>query len=311
MAYNVRIAERDLDQNIAAFSVALGLLAALMWGTGDFVSSTASKRIGFYSTTVYSSLLSIPLLVVLILLTGSRTQLEPTDWVLLGAASMGFLTAYLFAYRGYASGPLSVVAPIAYTSPAIATVLAVIFLGARLTPIEGGPLVAIMAGVILLSTKFSELRGAREAQDGRSVRTSGVFYGLVAAVAFSIVYVALSVVVPRVGYLMPVLVLKIGGTLGGFALSPLLNKDLRPTKLKLSLRVLLVAVFDTVGYIFLGAGIASAGTFLPFVLMTSGMGGLFLACYGMALRKEKPEANQLIGIAVSIIGVASLLYLTA
>ena len=45
--------------------------------------------------------------------------------------------------------------------------------------------------------------------------------------------------------------------------------------------------------------------------MTSGMGGFFLVCYGILLRKEKAELNQFMGIAVSIIGVATLLDLTA
>jgi drug/metabolite transporter (DMT)-like permease len=221
-----------------------------------------------------------------------------------------YLSSYLFAYRGYLSAPLSVVAPIAYTAPAIATLLAVLFLGAKMTAIEGLPLVAIMVGVILLSTKFSDLRKSA-GERGRSAVTYGVRTGLGASISFSFVFVALSAVVPLVGYLMPVLVLKAGGSLAGIALSPITRQDIRPSRKTLSLLVFGVAVLDTVGYLFLGAGLASAESSLPLVIMTSGMGGFFLVCYGILLRNEKPEPNQLVGILVSIVGVATLLYLTA
>lgn len=265
---------------------------------------------GYYATTVYVSLLGIPILVLLIAVFRADVNLTTADWLILSVASLCYLSSYLFAYRGYQSAPLSVVAPIAYTAPAIATLLAVLFLGAKLTSVEAVPLVAIMFGVILLSTKFSELRRSVADRTGSAVRL-GVEPGLAAAVSFSFVFVALSVVVAQVGYLMPVLVLKSGGALAGIALSPVIKRDVRPSNKTLSVLLIPVALFDTIGYVFLGAGLASAAGYLPLVIMTSGMGGFFLVCYGILLRKEKAELNQLIGIAVSIIGVATLLYLTA
>ena len=252
----------------------------------------------------------MPILVFLILVSKADVELTPTSWVVLGIASLCYLSSYLFAYRGYSSSPLSVVAPISYTAPAIATLLAVLFLGVRLALVEVVPLVAIMVGVMLLSTKFSELRRSTRA-GGVSVVRSGVVPGLGAAFSFSFVFLALSAVVPEAGYLMPVLVLKAGGSLTGLALWPIAERGVRPSRKGLSSLVSSVAILDTVGYLFLGEGIASAGTLLPLVIMSSGMGGFFLVCYGIILRKEKPEPNQLVGITVSIVAVAALLYLTA
>jgi drug/metabolite transporter (DMT)-like permease len=45
--------------------------------------------------------------------------------------------------------------------------------------------------------------------------------------------------------------------------------------------------------------------------MTSGMGGVFMVGFGIVLLRERLEPNQLLGVALSIIGVAALLYLTA
>jgi drug/metabolite transporter (DMT)-like permease len=285
----------------------------VFWGTGDFISTFASKRVGYYATTVYSCVLSLPVLAIVIALVRADVALTPGTILILVLASVCFLSAYVFAYRGYQLAPLSVVAPIAYTAPAIATRLAVVFLGAKLTRVEVIPLVAIMVGVILLSTRFSELRTSdgRGGGAGAPAFRLGVTPGIIAALSFSFVFVALSAIVPVVGYLTPIFVLRVGGSVVGFALAPILRQHVKPNATTLGPLVWLVAIFDTVGYVFLGAGIGSAGRFLPLVIMTSGMGGLFLVCCGMAFRKEKPEPNQLIGIAVSIVGVASLLYLTA
>lgn len=105
----------------------------MRWATGDWISTSCSARVGYYATAVYSCLLGVPLLVGLVFVPRESTPLAPTSALMLALASASFLSAYLFAYRGYQSGPLSVVAPIAYTSPAIAVVLMVVILGARLT----------------------------------------------------------------------------------------------------------------------------------------------------------------------------------
>lgn len=112
---------------------------------------------------------------------------------------------------------------------------------------------------------------------------SAVALGIVSAFSFSFVFLALSTVVPVVGYLLPVLILRAGGAVIGFAVAPVVKKDVRPTRGKLGPLIWLVAIFDTVGYLFLGAGLASAGGSLPLVIVASGIGGFFLVCYAMFL----------------------------
>ncbi len=236
--------------------------------------------------------------------------IAPGTILILFFGSLAFLSAYVFAYRGFQSAPLSVVAPIAYTAPAIATVLSIVFLSVSLSPIEGLSLIIIMLGVVLLSTKFSELRRFREGRS-QAIFALGILPGLLAAVSFAFVFLTLSITVPETGYLVPVLLLRSFATLAGFAIAPALKQNVRPTKQTLSPIVLVIAVLDTLGFIFLTLGLASAKASLPLVIMASGLGGAFLVGYGILLLKEKPEPNQLIGIVVSIVGVASLLYLTA
>jgi drug/metabolite transporter (DMT)-like permease len=179
-----------------------------------------------------------------------------------------------------------------------------------LSTIQGLSLIVIMAGVVLLSMRFSEVRKFR-GTGTRSIFSLGVLPGLLSACSFAFVFLVLSVVVPATGYLVPILYLRGFATAFGFILGAVTKQDLKPTRQKLSAIVLAIAVLDTLGFIFLNLGIAFAKGSLPLVIMASGMGGAFLVGYGILLLKEKPEPNQLLGIVVSIVGVASLLYLTA
>ena len=73
---------------IAVIPVALGILAALFWGTGDLISTIASKRVGYYATTVYVSLFEIPILLVLIAVFRASVDLKTPDWVIRDSFSL-------------------------------------------------------------------------------------------------------------------------------------------------------------------------------------------------------------------------------
>jgi drug/metabolite transporter (DMT)-like permease len=290
--------------------VILGILAAFCWGSGDFVSRTSSNRIGYYATATYGNVFGTIVLVILIKILGIDPILPPGTIFILFFASIAFLSAYVFAYRGFQSGPLSVVAPIAYTAPAIATVFSILLLSVSLSTIETLSLVVIMMGVVLLSIRFSELRKFREGGNQTIVSTA-VLPGVLSAFSFAFVFLALSIVVPGTGYLVPILYLRGFAMVIGFVLAPVIKQDLKPTRQKLSPTVLAIGILDTLGFVFLTLGLASGKESLPLVIMASGMGGAFLVSYGIVILKEKPEPNQLLGIVVSIVGVASLIYLSA
>jgi drug/metabolite transporter, DME family len=288
----------------------LGILAAFSWGSGDFVSRISSNRIGYYATATYGNVFSTIVLIILIKILGIDPMMPPGTILILFFASLAFLSAYVFAYRAFQSAPLSVVAPIAYTAPAIATVFSILLLSVSLSLIEALSLVIIMMGVVLLSMRFSELRKFREGGT-QTIVSLGVLPGVLAAFSFAFVFLALSIVVPGTGYLVPILYLRGFAMVFGFVLAPVIKQDVRPTRQKLSPIVLAIGVLDTLGFIFLSLGLVSAKSSLPLVIMASGMGGAFLVSYGILILREKPEPNQLLGIVVSIVGVASLLYLTA
>jgi len=289
-------------------SVATGLAAAFCWGTADYLSRSQSERVGYYRTIIYSHMVTLAVVLALVPLI-SPALAFPTYPVLalIGAGVINFV-AFLFLYQAFHKGVVSVVAPVVYTYPAVTAVLAVAILGASLSLAQVGALAGIMAGVILLSTRFSELhaylRGARAPS-----LTNGVGLALGASVCFGMVYIGIGYAAPSVSVVLPVMFLRIIAVSAGFLLAPVLKQEARPSRLVLSERMVAMGVLEAFGFLAFTYGISAAGSALPVVTALSGMGGAVAASYGLAFLRERLEPNQVLGVVLSLVGVFVLLYL--
>ncbi len=295
---------------MAYLPVLLGALTAFCWGTSDYLSRSSSQKVGHYRTTVYMHVVSTATLLLLLPILRPSFDISIELILILVALSIVNFFAFIFLYRGFHRGVVSVVAPIAYSYPIVTTVLAVIFLGVVLSGFRSLALAAVILGVILLSTRFSELRGYLRGK-GLVKVMPGVDSAVVAAVSFGSVYVVLGFVTPLVGYVLPVLFLRGLGGLFGFALAPLLKQDVRPRRDSITRTIVVMGILETAGLLSFNLGISFGSSTLPVVTALSGMGGAFATTYAMTLLREKLEPNQSTGILFSIAGVFALLYLTS
>ena len=289
-------------------SVATGLAAAFCWGTADYMSRSQSERVGYYRTIIYSHM--VTLLVVLVLIPIVSPNLAFPVYpvlALIGAGVINFV-AFVFLYRAFHRGVVSVVAPLVYTYPAVTAVLAVVILGASLSIMQVVALAGIIAGVILLSTRFSELyaymRGA-----GAPGLTKGVGMALGASLCFGMVYIGIGYAAPSVSVVLPVMFLRIIAISAGFLLAPVLRQEAKPSRLVFSKTMIAMGVLEAFGFLAFTYGIEAAGSALPVVTALSGMGGAVAASYGLAFLKERLEPNQMLGVLLSLAGVFALLYL--
>jgi drug/metabolite transporter (DMT)-like permease len=290
-------------------SFAAGISAAVCWGTADYLSRYQSQKVGHYGTVVYSHLVTLVVLVALTPVVSPNFTTAPFPVFVLVAAGVLNFIAFIFLYRAFHKGVVSVVAPIAYTYPAVTGVLSVAILGAFLSPVRIAAISGIIIGVVLLSTRFSEL-GKRVVGGGPNM-TAGVPSAIGSSVFFGIVYIAIGYAAPYVSVVVPALVLRAVGTSIGFLLAPAFRANLKPTRLALSNTILAMGVLEAIGFISFTYGISTSGGSLPVVAALSGMGGAVAATYGLVLLKEKLEPNQMIGVVLSLLGVFTLLYLGA
>lgn len=285
-----------------------GLTAALCWGTADYMSRSQSEKVGYYRTIIYSHLVTLVTVLVLVPVISPNLSFPVYPVLaLIGAGGINFV-AFLFLYRAFHRGVVSVVAPVVYTYPAVTAVLAVAILGASLSPVQGVAIAGIIAGVVLLSTRFSELYSYLKGTGAPSL-TKGIGLAIGASLCFGMVYIGIGYAAPSVSFVLPVMILRVIAISAGFIFAPLLRQDARPSRLVFSKTMVAMGVLEAFGFLAFTYGISAAGSALPIVTALSGMGGAVAASYGLAFLKERLEPNQMLGVLLSLAGVFALLYL--
>ncbi len=230
----------------------------------------------------------------------------PALAALVFAGALNFI-AFTFLYRAFHKGVVSVVAPVAYTYPAVTTILSIAVLGTFLGAVQLLAIAGIIIGVVLTSTRFSELRRSLSG-NGSAGLTAGFIPALIASVFFGAVYLGVGYAAPIVSVVIPVMVLRIVGISMALLLAPILGQEIRPSSSVFSKEILTMGVLEAAGFLFLTYGISSGGGSLPVVTAISGMGGAVAAGYGIVFLRERLEPNQVVGVTLSLLGVFALLY---
>jgi len=155
--------------------VALGLLASLGWGLGDFGGGLMSRTSPVLGVLFTSQVASLSVGVPLLLLTPEPAM---TAWDLVLASLAGALGASGLAllYRGLSVGRMTVVMPIAAM---ITAALPVVFGFAT----EGIPSILAIAGIIAAATGVILVSLSPAPPDGRP---SGLWYGIVTGLLFGL-----------------------------------------------------------------------------------------------------------------------------
>ncbi|HME18114.1 MAG TPA: DMT family transporter [Nitrososphaerales archaeon] len=288
--------------------VLLGLSTAFCWGTSDYLSRSQSEKVGHYNTVVYMHVTTLLILLVLLpILTPSVSVTPLAALALVAAGALNFF-AFIYLYRAFHKGVVSVVAPVAYTYPVVTTVFSVLFLGVVLAPVRIASIGCVVAGVLLLSTRFSELR-RYQGGSGLPSLTAGVGSALVSSIFFGMVYVGIGYATPVAGYVLPVVFLRGVGTVVGIVAAPVLRESIRPTRLSFSRVIMAMGVLEAIGFLAFNYGLSLGSDSLPEIAAISGMGGAVAALYALKFLKERLERNQAIGLGLAIAGVFALLYL--
>jgi drug/metabolite transporter (DMT)-like permease len=209
----------------------LALAAALLYGTADFLGGVASRRASVFAVLA----LTVPAGAVVMLLVALLGQVPAIGGLLghggLGSpASMGDWSAVGWAaasgvcgaaglvafYAGFASAPISVVAPVAALASAVLPVGVAIVGGERpaATVIAGG-LICLVA-VVLVSAQPADHSGGRRLVTPGRLRALG--YGAAAGAGFGLFFIFLKNA-GQSGVLWPVAISRSAGTVVAFGIA--------------------------------------------------------------------------------------------
>ena len=148
------------------------LASAFAWGSGDFLGGLTARRIGPLFSLFLSYFVGVSTLVLLALVSGE--PFSSSADILWGAlAGLVGLVGYLFLLQGFATGRMSVVAPV---SAVLAAVLPVLFTAMEVGP--PGPLRLLGFGTALAA--ISLLSSA----EGQAQRPAGLGAALMAGLGF-------------------------------------------------------------------------------------------------------------------------------
>ncbi len=273
--------------NFGLAPIALGLLAALTWGAGDFSGGFAAKRTNAYGVVIVAHVFS------LILLAGLAFALkEPVppleSWLWGGAAGLGGGFGLMLLYSALASGRMSVAAPV---SALVAAGIPVIV--AALT--EGLPAPLVVSGFLLALAAIWLVSGG----GGVGFRLADLRLPVLAGAAFGFFFLTLHQASTE-SVLYPLIAVRIVSISSLLAYALVTRQPILPSRDSL-FPILMSGLLDT-----LGNGAYALAAQLGRVDVAAVLGSLYpgaTVLLAWILLKERVSRMQMLGILAALAAI--------
>lgn len=278
-----------------------GIISALSFGSADFMarySTRAHNPVASYGAVLLIGAVATTLWVLV--------RGEPLVWSPLGVAfamAHGAASAIMttLLYWGLARGPVSVVAPIVASHPAIVLIVLVV-LGSRPDAIEWAAMAVVFAGGIIIARAAEEERAEGAASGGAELRTT-----LKIAVAACLVYVVLVLAgqqaVPLLGAIQTTWIGRLTG-LAVIVVMALASRQSLSIKPKWMPFLLVQGLADVAGYMTLTMGGATSSPEITAVI-SAGF-SVVTVLLAWAILKERISLVQWAAVAMIAGGSAVL-----
>jgi len=274
--------------------IAFGLAAASSWGTGDFCGGLASKRTPVYGVVMLSQLLGLGFLVILALILSEPVPALP-DMLWGGIAGLAGTVGLAALYRGLATGPMGVVAPIA----AVVSVILPLFFGLFL---EGVPAWSQLLGFGLALCAVWLITRPRR---GERIQARHLALPVLAGLGFG-VFLILIDHVSAAAVLWPLASARAASVLALFLALLLARWHYRPARQPIALArqvplIVLAGLFDTGGNAFYALA-ARAGR-LDIAVVLGALYPAMTVILARLILKERLSRQQGLGLALALLAV--------
>jgi transporter family protein len=278
-------------------SIMAGLGGMFGWGISDFLAGLFSKKIGNFRTFFWSQLAGLVFASLLVLFFVIELSIPPLIIVLLPVAAIFYSAAYLFFYKGFELGNISIVSATINLWAVFTMLFAFIFLGQRLSAWQLLGVIMIITGVTLVSLKWSDIKN-RDTHLLKGVRET-----VAAAVLFGIFWNLSDIITAEIGWLSTTIFIKVGIILFLLLFGLVMKRELTLVKstTQTKLMVVLVGILEAAAVACFNWGLTVGDV----ILVTPIASALSIVTISMALifLKEKITRTQGLGIAVTITGI--------
>ncbi len=193
-----------MELKTTTLSILLGLGGMFGWGIYDFLGGVFSKQIGSFKSVFWSQFAGFIAILVLAFILTTKIDLPPWAIVLLPIASIVYSAGYLFFFKGFEKGNVSIIAATMNLWAVFTMLFAYLFMGQRLTAIQTLGVFLIISGATLASIDWSSVLSQK-------IQLSlGVKEAILGAFFFGIFWNISEIVSEEIGWLLTTLLVKFG-----------------------------------------------------------------------------------------------------
>ncbi len=281
----------------AHLSILSGIAGMFGWGIYDFLGGVYAKQIGPFKSFFWSQLAGLISALLLVFVFTISLNVPVPVIILLPIAAIIYSAGYLFFFKGFEIGNVSIVAATMNLWAVFTMLFAFIFMGQRLSTIQSLGVLMIISGVTLASLNWSDIRNQRYKLP------SGVKETVLGAFFFGVFWNISEVISEEIGWLSTTLFVKFGIILFLLLFSFLTKRELDLTKATTTTKCMVVLM----GIIEAGAvAIVNYGlTIGDAILITPIASALSIVTITLAIIFLKDNITKLqgLGIVTAIAGI--------
>jgi len=283
--------------NTTILSILLGIGGMVGWGIYDFLGGVFSKQIGSFKSLFWSQLAG--LISILLLVPAFKTGIDiPLPAIVLSfVAAIVYSAGYLFFFKGFEKGNVSVIAATMNLWAVFTMLFAFVFMGQRLTATQTIGAFMIITGATLASMDWSGI-GSQRLQLSLGVREA-----ILGAFFFGIFWNISEIISEEIGWLLTTLLVKCGVAvfLLIFSFAARQEVGLRNISTKIKYVILLMGIIEVSAVALVNYGLTIGDA----ILITPIASALSVVTITLAVifLKDKISRPQGSGIIMAIAGI--------
>jgi drug/metabolite transporter (DMT)-like permease len=285
--------------NTTIISVLLGIGGMVGWGIYDFLGGVFSKQIGSFRSLFWSQLAGLISILLLVFVLTADFHLSVLALALSPLAAIVYSAGYLFFFKGFEKGNVSIVAATMNLWAVFTMTFAFLFMGQRLSVTQTLGVCLILSGATLAAINWNSIK-----QQGFQL-SLGVREAVLGAFFFGIFWNISEVVSEEVGWLVSTVLTKIGITIFLLVFSHVVKQEIRLADISARTKfvILLMGVIEVAAVALVNYGLTIGDA----ILITPIASALSIVTILLAVLflKDKISTIQGIGIIIAITGITA------
>jgi uncharacterized membrane protein len=283
--------------NITLISILAGIGGMFGWGIYDFLGGVFAKQIGSFRSLFWSQLAGAIALLTLALGLKTGLNFPILIVILLPIASILYSAGYLFFFKGFEKGNVSIIAATMNLWAVFTMLFAFLFMGQRLSGPQTLGVVMILSGATLAALNWNEIR------EHKFLLSLGVKETTFGALFFGLFWNVSEIVSEEIGWLPATLFVKFGIILFLLAFSLFAGQRIGLAQISAKTRtaLILMGIIETGAVALVNYGLTIGDA----ILITPIASALSIVTITLAIvfLKDRVTKIQATGMGIAVIGI--------